>query len=205
MKEGKREALSDTLIRCFCQTHLPRSAAFDVVVFVIWVFLSFFLLSVSLSLFLSPFECYYVCLSASADLWHVFRSCVTPIKPCNNENLNCEKHGWLTTAEIWCAIKKPETIVSALNNIGGSSELKRISVVFTVAVEFWRWEWNCHSSEEGYWGVRLRIGVEIGKVIVHVQGHATCGYKGLQAGYFIISEILGHLSQHKCCFSKLKK
>jgi len=29
--------------------------------------------------------------------------------------------------------KKPETIVSALNNIGGSSELKRISVVFTVA------------------------------------------------------------------------
>lgn len=66
MKEGKREALSDTLIRCFCQVHLPRSAAFDVVVFVIWVFLSFLLLSASLSC--SPFECYYVCLSASVDL-----------------------------------------------------------------------------------------------------------------------------------------
>ncbi len=52
----------------------------------------------------SAFKSHYICLSASVDLWHVYHSGITPIKPCNNENLNYETHGWLTAAEIWCVI-----------------------------------------------------------------------------------------------------
>lgn len=147
MKEGKREA-SVVSAQCMCQ---------GVQRLMLWCLLSgcFFPSSFCPSLSPSAFESHHVCLSASADVWHVYHSHHTPIKPCNNEKLNCGKHGWLTAAEIWCAIKgqRPSLLLWAISPL--LERLREYRWNLLALTSFWRgllgkadsW-WSCDEGSE---------------------------------------------------------